>query len=72
MQVEELVAKLEDIPEGTEVYLSIDEEGNRFHKLYGVGYSKFYSDKYDSHPIHPDDEDSYDDNDITMAIVLWP
>jgi hypothetical protein len=63
---------LVDLPDDVPIYLSKDEEGNGFKRLYDVDVCKYSDDGYDGHPIHPDDLDEYDPEYLIDAVVLWP
>lgn len=65
-----LRAALEQFPDDLPVILAEDEEGNDFNELYDVEVSKYIAS--DVSPVHPDDVDSYDPEDLTDAVVLWP
>lgn len=70
MSVGALRAALEQLPDHLPVIMSSDEEGNSFHSIYAVEQSKL--DSFEGEPVHPDDVDDYDPEDLTDAVVLWP
>lgn len=72
MKVSELIEKLQELDPELKIYLSKDEEGNGFSTLVDVEESFFYTDDYESRPIHPDDLPEYDDYKLFKAVVLWP
>lgn len=67
-----LKAVLADLPDGLPVILSSDEEGNGFNPLYEAVTSKYIEEDGEGHPVHPDDVDDYDSEELTDAVVLWP
>lgn len=58
----------DDLP----VILSGDEEGNSFDHLWVVEVSKCCVEDDDIRPLHPDDVDNYNLEDLIDAVVLWP
>lgn len=67
-----LRAALADLPADFPIILSSDGEGNDFHFLWDVEPSKWSGGDGDPHPVHPDDVDDYDPDDLTDVVVLWP
>lgn len=70
MTVATLRHELADLPDDLPIIMSSDEEGNSFNKLYDVVLSKF--DPSDDEPVHPDDLDVYNIEDLTDVVVLCP
>lgn len=69
MKVHELMELLSALPQNVELWVSRDEEGNAFNRL------AYVEEEYmsvDMEPIHPDDLDEYDEDEVTRAVVLWP
>lgn len=67
-----LRSALADLPDNLPIYVSKDEEGNGFKNLYEVVVCKYRDDGDDGHPVHPDDVEEYDAEDLIDAVVLWP
>ena len=70
MKVKELLEKLKDLGPDLEVYLSIDENRNRFHKLIDCEEDVYR----DGEPLHPDDIKMYieEGKTLTKGVTLWP
>lgn len=73
MSIKDLKELLNEFPDDWDVVLSIDEEGNGFHKM--SGYNLCRIDPADGYYIEPQFEDE-DEKELTKdkanAIVLWP
>lgn len=67
-----LRAALADLPDDLPIILAEDEEGNGFQPLWSVEPSRYSIIDGEGHPIHPDDLEDYDPEDLTDAVVLWP
>lgn len=83
MKVSELIKKLEDLPQDSDVLLAIDPEGNGFHKMRGA-----YPGLYDPEDVYEgaldpewsaydagyDSEEEWEERkaEMTPCIVLWP
>jgi hypothetical protein len=73
MKVGELIDALSALPEDATVLVASDEEGNRISELYSADTQKFIDyGEGEINLIHPDDEDDYEDDDPSLAVVLWP
>ena len=69
MKVHELMELLSALPQNAELWVSSDPEGNSFNRL-ACAEEEYMS--VDMEPIHPDDLDDYDEDEVTLAVVLWP
>lgn len=72
MKVAELVARLQLLDQDATVLVSSDEEGNHIGTLYDVEPQKFIDYGDEINIIHPDDEESYEDEDMQEGVILWP
>ena len=63
-----LRAALADLPDDLPIYLSRDEEGNGYNRLYYVETCKYA----DGYSVHPDDVEDYTPEDLIDAVILWP
>lgn len=73
MTKEQLIAKINDLPDDIVFLISKDEEGNEFRKLTGFSPGWGYHDGYEWEVLHPDDYKEYiDSGDIlTKVVVVW-
>lgn len=71
MNVGELKSALADIPDDTPVLIASDEEGNNFNNFTELSESYVHNDE-PMEPIHPDDEDEYERDELHLCVVLWP
>jgi|WetSurSiteA1Bulk_404760.scaffolds.fasta_scaffold54559_3 hypothetical protein len=69
--IKDLKEQIENLDDNLPVYVSRDEEGNGFKRLWDISPCLFNTE--DEYPIHPDDEDKYKEGSkIIRAVVLWP
>lgn len=71
MTVRDLREAIAGLSDDLPVYLSSDPEGNSYDTLWDAELSKFYLGD-EPHPIHPDDMDDYDPDDLVYVLCLWP
>lgn len=69
----ELIARLNEIEGDPEVFISSDEEGNSYRRLYAADEDKYVEDGREINFVHPDDVAEYEeDGDILpVGIVVW-
>lgn len=73
--VADLIRALQQMPQDAVPYMSKDEEGNGFSKVYQVVTSETFAHDDEHHPLHPADLTSgeYGDNPETVtAVYIWP
>jgi hypothetical protein len=71
MKVKELIERLKEFDPTSEVYVSIDSEGNGFSKVADADPS-YFNTKY-VEAIHPDDYPEYaTDPAVKAVIIIWP
>lgn len=65
--VKEVIEKLSKCDPNLEVFAAKDEEGNGYNEVdvYYIGESYWVDDGYEGNPVHPDDVDSYDLDELT-------
>ena len=74
MTVRQLIHELDRIRDKEQtVYLSRDEEGNGFRVASCLEEYLMVGDgPRDKHPVHEDDEDGYDADELEKAVIIWP
>lgn len=73
MNVKEMREALDGLPDDLKIIMASDEEGNSYGELEDADLSFCYDDEHDGlRPVHPDDLDEYEEDELVQAVVLWP
>jgi hypothetical protein len=72
MKVHELIEQLSKHPQDAEVILSSDPEGNSYDTVYEVDAAYYDPEGQEIWPVHEDEieEDEYEN--LTVGVFIWP